>query len=114
MLAYRFSDFEKHGKIAALALEYLRVEINKNIKLNRNCFGKRYWACATINDITDHIASLPPIIGTEKKEPGISYARVRYAVSKLVDIGVLMEGNFNRTTYDRAKWYTFRDEWKDL
>jgi len=113
MNTYRFSDFEKYGKVAALVMGYLRNEIHENVKLGRNCFGKRTWACAPIVDITDYLASIPLIIGVGKGEPGISNAQVRYAVSKLVGIGVLMESNFNRTPYDRAKWYAFRDEWKD-
>lgn len=95
--AFRHMDYLKYGIYPAIIMEYLRVRINENIKLNRCSFGKKTWVCAPIVEICDYF-------------PGLTYPVIRYAVCKLLDRGVLQEGNFNRTKYDRAKWYAFTDE----
>jgi len=37
--------------------------------------------------------------------PYLSEAQIRFAIQKLVDTGLVAEGNFNKRGYDRTKWY---------
>lgn len=42
--------------------------------------------------------------------PYMSAPRIRRTLESLVKQGVLLEGNYNASTYDRTKWYAFFDE----
>lgn len=36
--------------------------------------------------------------------------QIRYALKKLIDEGLIMTGNYNKTAYDRTLWYTLTPE----
>ena len=36
--------------------------------------------------------------------------QIRYALDKLRESGLILTGNFNKTTYDRTLWYTLSEE----
>ena len=89
---YRYSDWQTHGIVAALVMQYIRQKLFEE---------RKHWTCATIQEMTDYLNKLDmPTIR-------ITYAKVRNATNKLIDLGVLKDGNYNRNTYDRSKWYSF-------
>lgn len=74
------------------------VKINK--RLNQNCIEGRTWTYQTQDWI---IAHFPYFKNRNKLIRIIDY---------LVEIGVLIKGNFNKTKFDRTVWYAFKDESK--
>src|SRR5690606_13722367 len=42
--------------------------------------------------------------------PYLSAKQLRATLDKLVEKGVLLKGNFNKSAYDRTNWYAFENE----
>lgn len=84
----------------AILIHHFQHWIRVNRTLKRNQYEGRTWMFQTQEEVAAHFP----------------YFKNRFVVfriiQKLVDKAVLMEGNFNKSTYDRTKWYAFVDEEK--
>lgn len=89
----------KYGIECALLIHHFQHWIGVNRRNKRNLHEGRCWTYQTREEISSYF----PYWSTET---------VRYLCQKLVQLKILMTGNFNRTKYDRTLWYAFVDEEK--
>lgn len=87
----------KYGIVEAVLLEHLAFWIRKNKANNVNAYDGRYW---TYNSLRAY----------EELFPYLTAKQIRRALQKLIQEGVVVDGNFNKSPYDRTKWYSFTDE----
>lgn len=83
----------------AILVHHFQYWIRHNAETGRNLHEGRTWFYQTIKDIVAHF-------------PYWSEKQVRTIIDKLVEKGVLIKGNFNKSPYDQTKWYAFKDEEK--
>ena len=88
---------QEYGINCAILINNFQFWIAKNKAGGRNLNDGRTW---TYNS-NRALATLFPYF-TEKQ--------IRDTLLKLETAGVLVSGNFNKSTYDRTKWYAFNDE----
>lgn len=86
----------KYGVFEAILINYLQVWISKNAANKRHEHDGRYWTYNSKKALS-------------KLFPYVSYSRIERAIRKLVDEGVIIVGNYNKSTYDRTNWYAFTD-----
>jgi hypothetical protein len=91
----------EYGIAEAVLIHHLQHWITKNRILNRNFIDGRTWTYQT----QEEIASNFPYMG--------KYQIFRL-LKNLENAGVILKGNFNKTSYDRTTWYSFVDEDKFL
>ena len=68
--------------------------IQKNEANENNFYDDCYW---TYNSVK----------AFEKLFPYVSSRKIANALSKLEDLGIIKTGNYNKSAYDRTKWYAF-------
>lgn len=83
---------KKYGVHEAILLNHLNFWIEKNRANDRHYYDGYYWTYST----KKAFAELFPYL-TERQ--------VGYVLEKLVDAGLLMKGNYNKSSYDRTLWY---------
>lgn len=88
-----------YGVNEAILIKNLQFWIMKNRAEHKNENTGRTWTYNTIQGF----ASLFPFW---------TIHQVRYTLDSLEKQGVIITGNYNRTAYDRTKWYAFSDESK--
>lgn len=96
---------KEYGIEEAIIIENLSFWIEKNKRNKKHCH--------TINiDGNDTERTFTYNSGTAFAEifDYMTVSSIRNALRKLVDLGVLIKGNFNPNTYDRTNWYCFKDE----
>lgn len=96
---YHFFDVylaKEYGVNCAIILRTLDSLIAKNRVDNVNYFDGRYWTYISKTSL----AELLPYF-TEKQ--------IRSALDKLINEGLIMTGNYNKSAYDRTLWYAFTD-----
>lgn len=81
----------------AILLHHFQYWVDLNARLKRNFYEGRYWTYQTLKELHAHF-------------PYWSEKQVRTYVDKLVDHGILLKGNFNKTPFDRTTWYTINTE----
>lgn len=86
-----------YGIETAIILKHLYFWIEKNKANDDNYFEGKYWTYNSVKAFSD----LFPYM-TEKK--------IRSALIKMEEQGLLITGNFNRSQYDRTKWYALTDK----
>lgn len=86
-----------YGIKQALVIKNFQHWITVNKKNNRNFIEGRYWTYQTKEEISDHIQCL-------------TFEEVRYAIECLIEIGILIKGNFNKAKFDHTIWYAFANE----
>jgi len=84
---------KKHGIEKAILLKNLEFWIRKNMANNKHCYDGMYW---TYNSYAA-FAELFPYI----KEK-----RMGNLLREMEAEGLIKSGNYNKSTYDRTKWYT--------
>lgn len=82
----------KYGIAAATILNHLCFWIKKNEANGDNFHDGLYWTYCSRD-------------GFEKLFPYLSARQIDYAIKKLIDGGIVITGNFNKSTYDRTLWY---------
>lgn len=87
---------EKYGIVEAILINHFEYWIELNRTNDRNFYEGRYW---TFNSMKAFIEIFPYL--SEKK--------IRNALKHLQDEGLILTGNFNRSSYDRTLWYAFSD-----
>ena len=87
----------RYGVNAAILLQNLQYWIAHN-KANEKCFYEgRYWTYNSVKAFTELF-------------PYLSEYQIRTALQKLLDDGVIIKGEFNRTSMDRTTWYALTDK----
>lgn len=82
----------EYGVNAAIMLENLRFWIVKNEANEANFFDGCYW---TYNSVK----------AFESLFPYMSTKAIRNTLKLLEDEGLVLVGNYNKSSYDRTKWY---------
>lgn len=98
---FSVSVAEEYGLECAIILNQLSGWISHNKANNTNYHEGRYW---TFNSIRAWKELLP--YSTEKK--------IRMALEKLEKEGLIISGNFNKTAYDRTKWYALTEKGESI
>lgn len=83
---------QKYGVNAAVLLKHFEFWIAKNKANGQNYFDGNYW---TYNS-RKAFAELFPYMNARQ---------IDYALKKLIDDGLIITGNYNKSTYDRTLWY---------
>ncbi len=87
----------KFGIERAILIHHFQHWIRINRSKNKNIHESRCWTYQTRKDIQAHF-------------PYWTYESVKYLCESLVEEGVLITRNFNRTPLDRTLWYAFVNE----
>lgn len=88
---------EKYGIQEAIIIQNLKFWIEKNMANEKNQHDGHTW---TYNSVKAWSILLPYM----------SEKQIRAKLKKLEDDGILIAGNYNKSSYDRTKWYAFADE----
>lgn len=91
----------EYGVNAAIILENISFWIQRNEANGENFRDGHYW---TYNS-AKAFAKLFPYF-TERQ--------IRYALAKLIDDGILLVANFNRTEFNNTAWYALTDKGRAL
>jgi len=94
---FDIEDTIKYGVDCAVMLTNFRFWIAKNKANNVNFYDGQYW---TYNSVT----------AFEKLFPYYSYGQIKRTLKKLEDLGLIKSGNYNKSKYDRTKWYCLNEE----
>lgn len=92
---------KKYGINAAIIYQNFLFWICQNKANGRHFFDGRYWTYNSIKALSELF-------------PYLTVDQIRRALDKLVDSGVLVKGNYNKSAYDRTCWYAFAEEPLDL
>jgi DNA-binding PadR family transcriptional regulator len=87
----------EYGVNEAILLNYLYFWISKNKANEDNCYDGKYW---TYNSITA-LCELFPYMSRKK---------IRGALDRLEEKGIIEKGNYNKVTYDRTIWYALTEK----
>jgi len=87
----------KFGVESAILIHHFQHWIRINRFRNKNIIDGRCWTYQTRKDIQANF-------------PYFTYEEVKYLCEKLVERGILMTGNYNKSHIDRTLWYAFVDE----
>lgn len=101
MNAHHSFDIDLAAKLGsvelAILIHHFQHWIKYNIRLKRNFKEGRTWTYQTREEIAAHF-------------PYFSPSQVRRLTDKLVKMGVLRKGNFNKSSIDKTLWYSFENE----
>lgn len=90
-------DAQLYGVECAILINHFRFWINQNSACKRNFFDGRTWMFQTQKEI----AAIYPYWSEDQ---------VQRNIKKLLDMGVIIKGNYNKSSYDRTVWYAFKVE----
>lgn len=85
------------GVNAAVVLENIAFWVRANRKAGRHKHDDKHWTYGS----TRHFAELFDYL---------SEKQVRGALDKLITCGYVETGNFNRSAYDRTRWFTLTEK----
>lgn len=88
---------QEYGMESAIILKHLYYWIEKNRVCEKHCYDGKYWTYGSIKAFCE----LFPYIGEKK---------MRNTFQKLEENGLLITGNYNKSQYDRTKWYTLTEK----
>ena len=86
----------EYGVNAAVLLWHLDFWIEKNRANGVNCYDDNYWTYNSVKAFTELF-------------PYMSAKAINNALSKLIDAGIIITGNYNSSTYDRTLWYAITE-----
>lgn len=89
----------EYGVQSAIIIHHFQHWVMVNKRLNRNFIDGRTWSYQTLKEIAANF-------------PYLSVKQIERIITKLVDLKVLIKGNYNKSAYDRTIWYAFADEEK--
>ena len=87
----------QYGIPVAILIHHFQHWINFNARLGRNFHDERTWMYQSLQEIAAHF-------------PYFSHKQIERLINKMVDLNILVKGNYNSTPYDRTCWYAFNDE----
>lgn len=88
---------EEYGINAAIILENMRFWIDKNAANGVNYHDGRYW---TYNSVK----------AFEVLFPYMKPSTIKRTLQKMEEDGLILTGNYNKSAYDRTKWYALTDK----
>lgn len=91
----------EYGLTEAILLNNISFWLDHNIANDTNFYDGEYW---TYNSIKAFTILFPYL--TEKK--------IRSALAHLEEENIIKTGNFNKSQYDRTKWYTLTKKGKSI
>lgn len=91
----------EYGVNGAIMISNLQFWIMKNKANDKHLYDGHYWCYNSYKAFSELI-------------PFMSQKTVRTVLNNLVDKGVVITGNYNKSPYDRTLWYAFADEEKWL
>lgn len=91
-------DAERFGISEAILLYNFKHWIKHNQANHINYFEGRYWTFNSSRALA-------------KIHPYFSMDQIDRIVAKLIKGGVLLVGSFNRTKYDRTRWFSINEQW---
>lgn len=91
--AFKVEHAEKYGVNGAIILFHIEFWLEKNAANNRNIHEGKVWTYSSVSAF-------------EKLFPYWSKDQIRRILKSLEDAGAIESHNFNKSTYDRTKWYT--------
>lgn len=91
----------RYGILEAVLLNHLEFWIKKNEANGTNYYDENYW---TYNSVK----ALGILF------PYASQNRIRNALKRLEEQGLIMTGNYNKSAYDRTMWYAFTEKGKSI
>ena len=83
---------KEYGILEAVLLNHLWFWIKKNKANNTNYFDGNYWTYNSKKAFSELF-------------PYASERQIDYALKKLIDCGLVITGNYNKSSYDRTLWY---------
>lgn len=91
------------GVKAALVFQYIahNCEYNEVEQIEADFHDGRYWSFNSIKGLKAHF-------------PYMSEKEIRGAIEKLEEAGALLIGSFNKSPYDRTKWYAISDAGREF
>ena len=92
--SFDVSIAQKYGIEIAIMFEMFYFWISKNEANNMNYHEGKYW---TFNSQK----------GLEKLFPYFGESKTRRTIEKMVQMDILVKGNFNENPYNRTSWYAF-------
>lgn len=87
----------KYGITEAVILNNFQFWIAKNRANEKHLHDGRTWTYNSVRAFAELF-------------PYLTAKQLRYALDRLVSMGVLVKGNFNDSPYNRTSWYAFQDE----
>ncbi len=88
----------EYGVNCAVFIQYLQYRIFDKMANGENFFDGRHWTYNSVSSLHTYIY------------PHWSAHQIEYIIRKLVKKRVIVLGNFNKTGYDRTRWFAFVDE----
>lgn len=86
----------EYGIEEAILIHNFHYWIKENRANERNYYDGRYWTFNTQKAYADWF-------------PYMSESKVKRTIGRLIELGLLMKGNYNANQYDRTNWYAFTD-----
>lgn len=83
---------QKYGIPSAVLLKHLHFWIEKNRANDTNYYDGYYWTYNSKKAFSDLF-------------PYMTARQIDYALQKLIDDGIIVTGNYNKSAYDRTLWY---------
>lgn len=88
---------KKYGLEEAIMIQNFQYWIIKNKVNNKNFYDNHYWTYNSKNALQQLFSFW-------------TYAQVKRILQSLINQGVLIKGNYNKSPYDKTLWYAFNDE----
>lgn len=83
---------KEYGIECAIVLKHLYFWIRKNEANEEKFYDGRYWTYNSVKAFSELF-------------PYMSERKVRYTLDKMEENGLIVVGNYNKSQYDRTKWY---------
>ena len=94
---FRVLDAIRFGVDEAIMVANFRFWIQKNKANNKHFYKGRYWTYNSYKAFSELF-------------PFWSGKQIRRILQSLIHQEVIITNNFNKTQYDKTKWYAFKDE----
>lgn len=88
---------KKYGVNQAIILNHLQFWIEKNQANEKHFYDGYYWTYSSTKALT-------------KIFPYFTEKQIKYSLSKLVDFGLIIKGNYNKSPYDKTNWFAITNE----
>lgn len=92
---------QKYDVNVAIFLNNLAFWVQRKKANNKHYFDGHYWVYNSVDAYTLLF-------------PYWTYKQLRTIIKKCVDEGLILEGNYNQSPYDRTKWYTLSKKGLEL
>ena len=96
--SFNIEHAAKYGIHEAVLISNITFWIEKNKANSRHFHDGRYWTYNSAKAFAELF-------------PYMTVNQIRRALERLVELGILLKGNYNSSAYDRTTWYAFSDQW---